>query len=590
MADVNIDINVAANQALKSLKNIEVQAKKTTKKVSDVGMSMVKINAAIAVGQQVYRAFAGAIGSVIDAATIQEDAINELNIALKSAGDSSEETSQKFQDFASQLQKTSKFGDEATIKAGALFLQLTKNTGAMESAVKAATNMSAALGMDLNNAVTLIAKTMSDTGISMLKRYAINVEKGKTPAENLANAIAKINSQFSGAAAGQINTFSGALQQSKNSFGDLLEEIGFFLTKNPLVLEGIKSSSKLFQELGASVKSFAEGFGPSLKKSEGEWATYTRKIDETEKAIEKLKSSESSIFDIFRNKDAKLKELTKDLESYREKQYMASIEVAQQSEKSANAVEDAEKKKLTVMDLYSTAAAESKAERDAIEVERETVQNDERLQRLADTLGEEEVMRALHDAKKLEAADQHAKAIERLNKLQSKAEKEELFRRRKFEDLSAKQKLANFQSTLGTIASMSTAHNKLLGGIGKASAVANATINTYKAANVALASAPPPFNFGLAALVTTAGLVNVAKIVGMQLGEGGIVQPQPGGVPAILAEKGQPEAVIPLDEAGSFGVTVNIYGDVLDEDSFIDRLVDKINDGVEFRNLQLKTA
>lgn len=46
----------------------------------------------------------------------------------------------------------------------------------------------------------------------------------------------------------------------------------------------------------------------------------------------------------------------------------------------------------------------------------------------------------------------------------------------------------------------------------KAASVINATVKTYEAATVALASAPPPWNYALAAAVTAAGLTNVAVI------------------------------------------------------------------------------
>lgn len=46
----------------------------------------------------------------------------------------------------------------------------------------------------------------------------------------------------------------------------------------------------------------------------------------------------------------------------------------------------------------------------------------------------------------------------------------------------------------------------------KAFAILDAVINTYKAANVALASAPPPFNFILAGASIAAGIANVNKI------------------------------------------------------------------------------
>jgi hypothetical protein len=62
-----------------------------------------------------------------------------------------------------------------------------------------------------------------------------------------------------------------------------------------------------------------------------------------------------------------------------------------------------------------------------------------------------------------------------------------------------------------------------------------------------------------------------ANVAGIQLAEGGIVMPRPGGVQATIGEGGQPEAVIPLDKAGSFGLgggmTVIFNGPVMGDQS-----------------------
>lgn len=137
----------------------------------------------------------------------------------------------------------------------------------------------------------------------------------------------------------------------------------------------------------------------------------------------------------------------------------------------------------------------------------------------------------------------------------------------------------NFVSTLNYISSLADSKNRWLAGIGKAAAISTATIDTYAAANKALKSAPPPWNFALMGAVIAAGLANVAKIVGIRLAEGGIVMPRSGGVTATVAEAGSPEAVIPLkgskakrmlgDALGGGGsnITVQISGQFLEADS-----------------------
>jgi hypothetical protein len=83
------------------------------------------------------------------------------------------------------------------------------------------------------------------------------------------------------------------------------------------------------------------------------------------------------------------------------------------------------------------------------------------------------------------------------------------------------------QDTLQTISNLtelfagqSVKQQKKAFQIQKAVNIANAVIDTYKAANTALASSPPPFNFIAMAGVITAGLLNVKKIASQKF-EGG---------------------------------------------------------------------
>lgn len=96
--------------------------------------------------------------------------------------------------------------------------------------------------------------------------------------------------------------------------------------------------------------------------------------------------------------------------------------------------------------------------------------------------------------------------------------------KQKFQREVEKQKLADTQSTLGTISTLQNSKSRELFEIGKAAAIANATISTYEGIAKAWALGPiigPP----LAALVGVAGFAQVANISSMQpaFEDGGIV-------------------------------------------------------------------
>jgi hypothetical protein len=108
------------------------------------------------------------------------------------------------------------------------------------------------------------------------------------------------------------------------------------------------------------------------------------------------------------------------------------------------------------------------------------------------------------------------------------------------------ERLQNLTDSLNYIATLSTSHNKTLASIGKASAIATATMDTYAAATKALNSSVPPFNYILAAGVTAAGLANVAKIASVKgFATGGIAEANQ---PFIAGERGA-EIVAPVNQA-----------------------------------------
>lgn len=82
-------------------------------------------------------------------------------------------------------------------------------------------------------------------------------------------------------------------------------------------------------------------------------------------------------------------------------------------------------------------------------------------------------------------------------------------------------RLAHTQQFFGTLATMQNSSVRAFAAIGKTAAVAQATIDGILAVQKALASAPPPFNFAMAAAVGAATAANVAQITGIGFESGG---------------------------------------------------------------------
>jgi hypothetical protein len=324
MADTDIKIGIKADTkgAEKGLSNLDKGAKKASSSFSKMGSalkgslaSVFSLKGAIAAAASGF-----AIGKLVQSANVQEDAINSLNTALKITGKFSTEASESFQEYASALQGVTKFGDEAILQTGALIQQLGDlDQKALKRATKASVDLAAALNIDLQTAANLVGKAAGGM-TSSLSRYGIQVKKGKTDSESFANALDALEAKFGGSAQAQVKTFSGALQQAQNTFGDLLEELGFLITKNPIVIEGIQTIAKGFGELIKVVKENEDGFKSLatdvFKSLVGALGFVTRSSLGLAVSFLKIKDAAKEAFDPsdFRKKAA---ELEKEIENLR---------------------------------------------------------------------------------------------------------------------------------------------------------------------------------------------------------------------------------------------------------------------------------
>lgn len=282
MTDININLGVISKDAVKNIQKFAKDAKnafdrvdknfqklgaglkKAGRNIGDafkgVGKAIFSIQGAIA-GVAAFlagRAILGGIEAITDAAAVQEDAINQLNTALRLSGDFSEEASQSFQQFATQLQANSKIGDEVALSQLALAKSFGASNEQAKDLVQAAADLSAATGISLDSAVRNLGKTFSgltgELGEVVPELKTLGAESLKA-----GGGIDFILQRFGGAALSEINTFSGATAQLSNTFGDLQEELGFVITQNPAVIAAIKTLTGFFQELGVLFQENKEG-------------------------------------------------------------------------------------------------------------------------------------------------------------------------------------------------------------------------------------------------------------------------------------------------------------------------------------------
>ena len=272
MADNEIIIEVLAklDNVDNSLKKIEDKAEKTGKEIDkDLGKGLgKKISTGFKVGAAAIVASLAVIGAAafklrtaaIEAASVQEDAVNQLNQSLKSAGDFSLEASRSMQAYAASIEATTTIGDEAVINQLALARGFARTNEEAVKLVDAAIEMSAFTGNDLRSSVVNLGKSLGglvgELGETVAETRDLTTEQLKA-----GGAIDLVKTKFDSFAAAQVNTYSGANKQLANTFGTLLEEIGFLITKAPGVTASFKFISEKVRDLTKAVTEFRNSGG-----------------------------------------------------------------------------------------------------------------------------------------------------------------------------------------------------------------------------------------------------------------------------------------------------------------------------------------
>lgn len=248
--------------------DVEDKASKKLKKIGNTGskaLGSLKKFIGPLIGIAGFAGFAIALKKATDAAKIQEDAENKLSLALRNVGVDINKTLPELKAFASGLQETTKFGDETILEMQSLLVSLGGLKGkGLEDATKATLDLSSALGIDLKAAALLMGKAAAGE-TSSLTRYGLIIAKGATQAETFENVLSGVNAKFGGAAQAQAKTYSGRMQQVSNSFGDLQEEVGFFLTQSVAVQEIQKQLLSTFKHMINSLKENKDAYGDLVK-------------------------------------------------------------------------------------------------------------------------------------------------------------------------------------------------------------------------------------------------------------------------------------------------------------------------------------
>lgn len=210
MADQKVNIKVTAQGA-----------KKAGKDIGGLDGSIKKLGRSVLNASVAYFGTSGLINGIMKSAElagIQEQAEKKLEFALG-------RTSQALLDQASALQKTTRFGDEATIAQMGFLASIGFTEEKIQQVIPVAMDLAEATGMSLESAVRNTAKTFS--GMAGELGELVPQIRGLTSEQMKAGEAVKVMGElFGGQAQAQAQTYAGSIEQLKNDLGDMAEGIG----------------------------------------------------------------------------------------------------------------------------------------------------------------------------------------------------------------------------------------------------------------------------------------------------------------------------------------------------------------------------
>lgn len=584
-------------EAKKGLKDVEKQAQKTGKASQDAGNKGNEgfSNMALGVGK-VLATFAAAKGildffaSSVTAANENARAVNTLAAAYEAVGYTASGAMKQAQEFATKMQNLTGIADEAFLNAQRLLANYGVVGAKAQEAIQAAYALSIGRSMDFATAMDLVSKAAAGQ-TSVLTRYGIQIEKNTAEGEKFDAVLAQINERFGATAQAAMGDTISRTNALKEAWGDFKEQVGAGL--NDGLSPAVNLLTKAVGWLNQAFKSMSAGWGIAfdwlITAIQGVKAGFLTLGEYAIKSLQPVVNLMSHIPIV----GEKIKGVFDD----------ANNSLAQMAASAREQTVTLAQMATPLSAIWETEKAITEEQQNRLDLQAEEINSRVANEQAAQEQLTEAVRQGVEERK---AITDQARAEE------EQQETNLSFLKKQLGLTERKEKKSNLENITGMLKQGS----KEQMAVQKAQGLAQAAIDTYKAANSAysaLAGIPivgPALGAAAAAAAIAYGLNNVAQISGIKLAEGGLVKAVTGGVPAVIGEGGSDEAVLPLDDSQAMrriggaiaeengavgGVVVNINvaatGGV---EAILEQLTDASRNGVvqalEFANLNYKVG
>lgn len=244
---------------IKSLKIVEGEAQKTGDKVGKgLSSGTARVESAlsgiqgklIAIAATAVAAFS--FHKMIDEALQADDAIAQLGVSLRLAGDGAANSAEKFADWADNLSAKIGIADNVIVNQMGQLAAMGHLTGQrLQEATLGAINLSAATGKDLATAFSAVEKAANGHTES-LRKMGVLVDENTPKSQKFSAALEQLG-HMQGAAEQKANTFHGAMDKMGVAFDKILENFGKMATQSPVITKIISMIGDAFGDIATKV-------------------------------------------------------------------------------------------------------------------------------------------------------------------------------------------------------------------------------------------------------------------------------------------------------------------------------------------------
>lgn len=202
--------------------------------------------------------FVQKLGEGITEAADFEKEMNKLANSLAMSGNFSQKAVQGLSNYISKMEELTGVDDAVIAGNLSVLSSLTKlNAEGLQRANTAAQNLSAATGIDLTTAIKMVGKAANGE-TDAFKKVGISIQETGDKASTLSNTLSVLETRFGGAASASMKTFAGSMLAAQNAVGNLFQSLGDVVVSNPAVIAAIQEVTNILKGMQSAVDGNAD--------------------------------------------------------------------------------------------------------------------------------------------------------------------------------------------------------------------------------------------------------------------------------------------------------------------------------------------